>query len=231
MNPMPEASAANAAVRGYGRLYADLYGRFRPETRRTGSERLSMVRVRQRSHATSDPAIDAIVLRLVMHAAPGKGPASRVDFGNGPVRLTGRAGSFYVAPHGAVADWQTAGAHEIMLLALPPSLLRDRLGGGAGMPDLEPVLGREFADPLFADLMSRVWMAAHEHGPAERLMADGFVLAVVGALMAAAGRHAGDDMTGALDDARLTRVRDHIEAYLDGDLAVEALAATACLSP
>ncbi|MEM7643500.1 MAG: AraC family transcriptional regulator [Pseudomonadota bacterium] len=220
------ATDHTAANQSYDRLYGDLYNRFPQQQRLVGSSKFSMVLADQTSHSTSDPAIDDVVLRLVTKGLQN----SSVNCGDGRRILSGQRGSLYVAPDDAVADWEAEGNHQVLLLALPQTYVANTLSSFGPSDPLGPLYGTDLHDPVTSALMSQIWTIGGEDGPAAALMVDGLITALIGALagLEQNGRKPEDPP---LDDQRLTRVREAVEANLHEALSVDTLAAVACLSP
>ncbi|MEM7488204.1 MAG: AraC family transcriptional regulator [Pseudomonadota bacterium] len=238
MYPALPSDAPTAGLPGacahYGQLYGALYPGFDQQHRGAGSSGLSMLKVAQTSHETSDPAIGQIVFRTVTRSEM---THSSVDCGDGRRTLSGRRDTFYLAPADAVADWRGEGNHEVMLLAAPTAFVRGLLDDdpSADGPDpLVPLYGRELMDERLTALMARIWTESARAGAGARLTVDGLFMMLLGTLadIAADGPRPDSTTTAApLDDVRLNQVIDHIDATLDGPIGVEDLAAIACMSP
>ncbi|MEM9010257.1 MAG: AraC family transcriptional regulator [Pseudomonadota bacterium] len=232
--PLPAASPAGlpAAYDHYGAFYSDLYPGFESERRAVGSAQLTMLSVAQTSHQTSDPAIGQIVFRLVSQSGLSH---SSVDCGAGRRTLSGRVGSFYLAPAHAVADWQAEGDHEVTLLAAPEAVVHRLMQGEAGgRSPLASLYGQELIDGQVTGLMQRIWCEGRQGGPGAALTVDGLFLMLLGRLatLAADGCSRDTAVTVApLDQTRLRRVLDYIDAHLGEALDIERLSTVACMSP
>lgn len=219
-----------SAATSYEHVYTDTYPRFRRECRTIGRSALDMLRVQQSSHQTSDPAIGSVVLRLVTESDLVR---SRVDFGAGARTLSGRAGSFYLAPPDAVADWEADGSHEILLLAIEAERLR-RLTVADGAADpLAPLYGREVIRPEIAAALQRIWREGAPGDPASALIAEGMFLSLLGQLQRIAGEVPAvpDAREKALDARRVALVTEFVDAHLEAAISVEDMAAAVALSP
>ncbi|MEM8792452.1 MAG: AraC family transcriptional regulator [Pseudomonadota bacterium] len=216
----------------YGSVYSSLYAKFPQESRRVDRSELTLVKVDQGSHETSDPAISDVVLRLV---TGGTLSHSSVNCGNGRTALSGRKGSFYLAPADAVAEWKGEGRHQLLLIAVP----RTRLETLTGIEDcnrdtdpLAPLYGREVCDPALATFMERIWDESKGASPGAPLIIEGLLMTLLGSLVRAAG--SAEDMptsgVAPLEADRLARVVDFVDAHLKDPILIEDLAKEACLS-
>ncbi|MEM8824340.1 MAG: AraC family transcriptional regulator [Pseudomonadota bacterium] len=216
----------------YGSIYGDLYARFPQEKQTVGLSALTMLKVDQASHQTKDPAIEDIVLRLVSDGALA---TSRVDCGDGCRTLSGRPGSFYLAPANAIADWHADGDHQLLLLALPRGRAVSLLAGGDpdGADPLDALYGRELFDASVAQLMERIWQESQRNGPGASLLVDGLFMTLLGTLARIGSDDWGRDGShreSALGDRQLARVIEYIDAHLSEPTTVEDLAEVAGLS-
>lgn len=216
----------------YRSVYGNLYAKFPQESRRVDRSRLSLVKVDQGSHETSDPAISDVVLRLVTGGALSH---SSVDCGNGRTTLSGRKGSFYLAPADAVADWKGEGRHQLLLIAVPEARLKTLTGmdDGHGATDLlAPLYGREVCDPALANFMERLWDESGSTAPGVPLMVEGLLMTLLASLVRAAGSTEELPVGGVapLEADRLARVVEFIDAHLGDPILIDDLAKVACLS-
>ncbi|MEM7670551.1 MAG: AraC family transcriptional regulator [Pseudomonadota bacterium] len=216
----------------YRSVYSSLYAKFPQESRRVDRSELSLVKVDQGSHETSDPAISDVVLRLVTAGAL---THSSVDCGNGRTALSGRKGSFYLAPSDAVAEWKGEGRHQLLLIAVPEARLKTLTGmdDGDGSPDpLASLYGREVCNPALAAFMERLWDESGSTAPGVPLMIEGLLMTLLGSLVRAAGSTEDLAVGGVapLEADRLARVVDFVDAHLKDPILIEDLARVACLS-
>ncbi|MEM9761675.1 MAG: AraC family transcriptional regulator [Pseudomonadota bacterium] len=216
----------------YGSVYSSVYAKFPQESRRVDRSELSLVRVDQGSHETSDPAISDVVLRLV---TGGTLSHSSVDCGNGRTTLSGRKGSFYLAPPDAVADWKGEGRHQLLLIAVPEVRLKALTGmndGDVATDPLASLYGREVCDPALANLMERLWNESGAEAPGAPLLIEGLLMTLLGSLIRTAETNEDPPVGGVapLEADRLSRVVDFIDAHLGAPLLIEDLARVACLS-
>ncbi|UWR22539.1 AraC family transcriptional regulator [Sulfitobacter sp. S190] len=218
----------------YGSVYGALYNRFPQQTRTAGSMPLNLIRVDQQSHETADPAVEQIVFRLVLESDMSH---SSVDCGNGRVTLSGRKGSFYLAPADAASYWEGQGDHQLLMLALP-KLNVDRMmaGDGSGtsaLSSLEPLYNRDIFNGAIPNLMNRIWDHSTQDGPGASLLVDGLFMTLLGTLAGLADSKSSAEDPGSvlpLDARRLVEVTDYVDANLDRTMALDELAAIAGLS-
>ncbi|WP_299042779.1 AraC family transcriptional regulator [uncultured Tateyamaria sp.] len=215
-------------------MYGSLYANFPQVARPIGTPRFSMIKVHQDAHATTDPAVPQLVLRSLSRSAM---THNTVDCGEGVKSLSTVPGGFYVAPANAIADWQSDGAHDISLLAIPEDYVSKLLPAppsATSTNPLTPMLNTQLVDPALDHLMEQIWEASVEDNRGNALQVDGMLLCIIGRLVAHADARskAQNKATAAkpLDPARLKRVIDYIDARLDEVIAMPDLARVACLS-
>ncbi|MEO0361283.1 MAG: AraC family transcriptional regulator [Pseudomonadota bacterium] len=226
---------ARSSRRRFAAAFDSVCPPFPQELRFGGSIETSMISVDQTGHEKTMPALGDIVFRLVRG---GSLTRSVVDIGDGAQTLSGRVGGVYVAPAGADASWLSEGDHSLLMIAAPEKRLRsmiERATGGLSSDEdpLRSLYGREIFDPGLAATMENAWRAAAEKGPSAHLLVDGYLTALLGLLLRAAGRAPGVEQpqrTAALDGRRLDRVRAFVDDNLDRQISLEEIAAAAGLS-
>lgn len=217
----------------YGSVYGKLYSKFPQETKTAGSMPLDLIKVDQHSHETADPAISQIVFRLVLESEMSH---SSVDCGNGRVSLSGRKGSFYLAPADAASYWEGEGDHQLLMLALPKVNIDQMITNdshGSALKTLEPLYNRDIFNGAIPNLMNRIWDHSVMDGPGSSLLVDGLFMTMLGTLMSLA-----DDATGprsieavnALDGKRVLDITDYVDAHLDETMSLDELANVAGMS-
>lgn len=227
---LPESTVDHA----YDRMYQSLYADFPQVSRTIGTPRFSMLKVRQTAHATTDPAVPQLVLRSLSRSAMTR---NTVDCGEGVKALSTVPGGFYVAPANAIADWESDGAHDISLLAIPEdyvSKLLPETPCAASSNPLDPMLNTQLVDPALDHLMEQIWEASVEDSRGNALQVDGMLLNIIGRLVthadARSKAQARPTTAKPLEPARLKRVIDYIDANLEDLIAMPDLARVACLS-
>lgn len=217
----------------YGSIYGKLYNKFPLITKTAGSMPLDLIRVDQKSHETKDPAIEQIVFRLVLESEMSH---SSVDCGNGRAVLSGRKGSFYLAPSDAESYWEGQGNHSLLMLALPKINVDQMMhtdDGASTLNTLEPLYNRDIFNGAIPNLMNRIWDHSTQDGPATSLLVDGLFMTLLGTLagLAETKAHAEDGSTVLpLDTNRLVQITDYVDANLERALSLDELARVAGLS-
>lgn len=193
-----------------------------------------MIKARQNAHATTDPTVPQLVLRSLSRSEM---THNTVDCGDGAKSLSVIPGSFYVAPPDAIADWESDGAHDISLLAIPndyTALLLQTNAGGVTTNPLEPIMNTQLIDPTLDHLMEQIWRTSLQDSKGAALQVDGLLLTIMGRLVHHAEERAksGTKTTGTkpLDPARLKRVVEYVDAHLGDVINMPDLAQVACLS-
>ena len=228
-----ERSQAASGVAGYGSIYGKLYTKFPLVTRTAGSMPLDLIRVDQKSHETRDPAIEQIVFRLVLESDM---THSAVDIGNGRAVLSGRKGSFYLAPADAASYWEGQGDHSLLMLALPKINVDQMMStesGASTLDALEPLYNRDIFNGAIPNLMNRIWDHSTHDGPGASLLVDGLFMTLLGTLAGLADANTGSGDSSSvlpLDPARLVRVTDFVDANLDRAVSLDELAGVAGMS-
>ncbi len=216
----------------YGARYSRLYPDYPTQSRLAGSMGLSIVEVAQDRHQMSDPPVPEVVFRLVEQSAQ---TLSRVNCGDGVHNLNTAPGSLYIAPSKAIADWESDGPHKLTMLALS----QDRIYRLVGRDDtsafnpLNPLYATSTFNTFAARIIRQICRESRADGLAATLKVDGLFMTLLGILADIAGSATGysEDATRPLDQRRLARVVDYIDAHLDAALSVDDLARVACLSP
>lgn len=227
---LPASTSENAYDALYGTLYADF-----PQTaRQIGTPRFSMIKANQHAHATTDPAVPQLVLRSLSSS---KMRRNTVDCGEGVKELSTVPGSFYVAPPSAIADWESDGAHDISLLAIPEDYTTCLLPGNAGntgQNPLVPIMNTQLVDPTLDHLMEQMWQTSIEDSKGAALQVDGLLLTLIGRLVCHAEDRTKNRSNAVkakpLEAVRLKRVTDYIDAHLSELISMPDLARVACLS-
>lgn len=220
--------------RSYGAHYERLYANFPQKSRQIGTPQFSMIKVRQGTHATTDPSVPQMVLRSLTRS---KMRHNTVDCGEGAKALSTVPGSFYVAPAHAVADWESDGDHDISLLAVPATFTKKLLPNEARDSDkspLDPILNTQLVDPTLDHLIEQIWQTSLKDQKGAALQIDGMLLTLMGRLVSHGEARARDRIavapTKPLEPQRLKRVIDYIDAHLGDTISMPDLARVACLS-
>jgi len=139
------------------------------------------------------------------------------------------AADFDLVPAGASGSWEDETACDMVSVRLAPSLVAataEALDLPRDRADLAPRLG--VRDPLVDHVVRAIIADLEAPAPAGRIYGDSLATALTTRLLqnfsaVAAGRQT-------LSKPQLRRLVDHVEAHLDADLTLEALAAVAGVS-
>ena len=207
-----------------------VYSRFPREVRRAGTVPVDFLRVEQGAFDAVDPALPFLVLALNVGLLDPVG--ARFDCGDGWFGGTMRRGSLCVTPPDADLHCRLEGRNTILGAPLPMDALAATLERepGALAADLAPLSRDLHADPLVEQLLVSMWREAARGDPAATLLIDGALMALAARLLRMAGREA-EALPPRLDDRRLARAVEHVEAHLGETITLGNMAAVACLSP
>lgn len=228
-----QAGIAKPGTDDYGSVYGKLYNKFPQVTKTAGSMPLDLIRVDQTSHETKDPAINQIVFRLVLESEMSH---SSVDCGQGRATLSGRKGSFYLAPADAASYWEGEGDHSLLMLALPKINVDQMMqteGGASALDTLEPLYNCDIFNGVIPNLMNRIWDHSTQDGPGASLLVDGLFMTLLGTLAGLADAKTTAREPGTvlpLDTYQLVRITDYVDANLERTISLDELARVAGLS-
>lgn len=203
------------------------YARFPQEHRAGGSLEVRMLDVRQGAVEATDPAMPQWCF-TGLRETDASGLSHEMDFGDGWRRHSPVRGIVDPQPADTECRFRLPGMHLLVM-----TIDRDRLAGrldevGTDLAALEPLCNTAAVMPEALALMERAWAAMRETGPAANLIVDGALSGVVGLMLARAGRLPA--LPPRLDDRRLQRVIDYVEARLGEPITAGALAAVAQVS-
>ncbi|NKC34331.1 AraC family transcriptional regulator [Falsiroseomonas selenitidurans] len=218
-----------AALQGYIDWYER--GRLAPYLRekRAAFASAAMFEAAQPAGDMSDPpASDLVLIRTVS-----SGIRHRSDFGAGRFEANSPAGAVFPVPPATATTIQVDVPHVIRSVCFPAALIRPQLE--AARPGRDPFdFGRlhrgGLEDAHLVALLDRLWAEAGEADAASRLYAEGATIAIMGALLRAAGQ-VPKPARGGLAPWQLKRVQAAIEDRLAEDLGLAELAALVGLSP
>ncbi|MEM8749478.1 MAG: AraC family transcriptional regulator [Pseudomonadota bacterium] len=229
----PSAAGTND-YQSFAAAFGDLYSRFPRREWGSDSKPLTMMRVDQNAHEKVIPAVPDIVFRLVVQSSM---TSSSVNFGDGRVDLSGRSGSFYVAPANATADWRSDGDHELLMISAPSSLVGDFLGFDGSAQEADPLrslYGKDLINASLPTIMEEIWRKAQSNnGQASALEIDDLFVSLLTTLGSYADNQAhpatGNDEPP-LDHKRLLMIADYVDENLDMPLVLDDLAKVVDLS-
>ncbi len=222
----------------YGSM-AEFYrtGRYAPfvqSFRLAGTAPVALVRFTQPAGEYPDPPTAAFTLSINESGAG----RMRFDIGAGRTELPFRRGDLVVTPPGVATFFANDARHQKAFVSLPAALvaqLAEETGARHGLPggaDLGALHGSAFRSATIARLLDMIWAEAMQESSHARLFNDGALMALVATLLrlATPGQPAAPKGPS-LSAARLARVRDWVSAHLAEPFGLEAMAASACLSP
>ncbi|MEM7721279.1 MAG: AraC family transcriptional regulator [Pseudomonadota bacterium] len=210
-----------------------LYPQFLEESRETKAGNLTAMQVKQSGHEKVITPNGDIVFRLV---TGGKMTHSSVDLGDGRQNLSGRKGSFYIAPPDTTAEWRSEGEHDLLMVSVAKTRVFELLGNEGRSPSDDPLralYGHDLFDTSLARSVERIWCEINRNGLGAALKVDGLFLTLLGRiadLIDAPEVLDGTRGIARLDEARLARVTEYIDAHFGGAISVQDLADVACLS-
>ena len=203
------------------------YAAFDQEWRRGGSFGVEMAHIVQDAHELTDPALPYMTFVGVCLADT----SAELDFGDGwKVHPSIRTGQVDLQPADRECRFRIAGRHTVLIVSLDVVQVTRHLDEvGLRSDPFEPLYAAMHGGPDDLRLMKAMWTAAQVGGAASDLLVDGCALALLGRFAVMAGR---DEAWQAptLDDRRLARAVDYVEAHFAGPVRMEDLAGVACLS-
>lgn len=217
--------------------YADFYrksdyGAFPQEHRRSkGLYRFNMICVDQGPHHFEDPEVPETIVALPVSVdRPSTWRWSMLGRRHEEAATPNR---MVVVPSGVESRWEIDGSRRIFILTIPDSTARTVLGSASTVQirnALTPLCDDSIADPFLGDLMGQMWACAEGGHAADRYMADGILMTLLGALMKKADRFSPETPQIAFPKWRLARVVDYVDAHLDQTITIEDLAQAAGIS-
>ena len=203
------------------------YAAFDQEWRRGGSFCVEMIHVEQDGHEFTDPALSYIsVVGIIAADTP-----AELEFGDGwRCHPWVRAGAVDLQPAGQECQFRITGPHTLLIAYLGMDHVSRHFDeAGIHADPFVPLYAAMAGGADALHLLRMMWTAMNEGGAANDLLVDGCVLALLGRFAGLAGR-GGAWQVPALDDDRLARAVDYVEAHLAEPIRMEDLASVACLS-
>ncbi len=199
--------------------------RFRKSIARGGSFGLAMVRVDQKPF----DLIDAAVPDLVFTRADDDLGGVLFDLGDGAHISRGRVNAFGYYPANTEARTRVEVPHTITSIALNQQKVADlmvKVNGGVSSLDC---FASKLTDNLAASaVMDRMWQASTDGGSAASLYLDGLTLQFLAVMVNSVSLSPfGADH---VEDRRISRAIDYLDAHIGETLTVAKLASVAALS-
>jgi AraC-like DNA-binding protein len=203
------------------------YAAFDQERRHGGPFGVEMLHVEQDGHEFPAPPLPW----LTFVGSVKVGPTAELDFGDGWRRHSAlRGGMVDLQPANRECRFRIRDPHTILIVSLDiRSVTRHLDEVGLSADPFEPLYAAMAGGPDELRLMQTMWAAAQVGGAANDLLIDGCALALLGRFAAMAEQE-GAWRAPVLEDARLARAVDYVEAHLAEPIRMEDLAAVACLS-
>ncbi len=197
------------------------------EHRRAGSLGVEMILASQGGGERAAPAVDQLIITAALRAS---GPAE-FNFGNGRQRVGElRAGMAHLQPARQHCYFNVREPHRVLFASLSHVALKSRLAeAGIDTDPFEPVYASTIVRQPVLDRLKSMWTAMGDGGHANDLYIDGSIIGLL-SYFSILARTGGDWRAPVLDDPRLGRVIEFIEAHFGDPLAMDELAAVACLS-
>ena len=203
---------------------ASPYARFPQQHRAGGTLGVQMMEVRQGAWEATDPALS----ELTFVACLGGGARGEIDYGDGWRAHDMRRGIVDPRPAFAEAGFRVPSAH-LLALHVEHARIAARLEEvGVAIAALDPLYNTFEPMPRALALIEAAWDAMGRGGPGADLAVDGAVSALMGLMLDRAGRR--PPPPPRLDDRRLQRVVDYVEAHLERSVTAGELAGVAAVS-
>ena len=203
------------------------YAPFTRECRVGGSFGVKMLYVEQQPHAFTDPPFS--MLHFVNNVR-GSGYA-KFDFGDGWKEHPNiPQDSVDLQPAHQTCSFEIDHPHALLIGAISSDVVCRKLDevGIRGDP-FESLYGRLMGRTKQSALLRSMWRAMQTGGPADNIYIDGCVIALLGMFCAAADG-ALEWSPPVLEDVRLERVVDFIDAHFSEPIAMDDLSAVAGMS-
>jgi AraC family transcriptional regulator len=188
-----------------------------------------MIEVAQPPGDFSDPPVrDFVLIRAVCG-----GMRQRSDLGGGRFEGRGRAGDLFLVPPEKATDILVHDPHVIRCFAFRAAILRPYLEEarpGRAPFDFGRLHAGAFRNPFILGLLDSFWADAARGDPPSRLLAEGAMLAILGALLRESGATP-RPVTAGLAPWQVRRVERHVADRLSEELSLAELAALVGLSP
>jgi AraC family transcriptional regulator len=226
-----DASFGERPFESHLAFYEHAYGQHIAESHTLGRRGATLMVSEQSAGDWSDaPTPDLVVTRLCTRPIK-----LTCDIGAGRQRMTMHAGSFVVVPPGYATTFLIDNPHRGEFTAIRFADLLAMVGDveEAGVPfdgDFGVLHRHVWRDRRCAAAMDALFREARAGAPHGALGADGFVLQLVGALIALRDRRSDETRSG-LAPWRLKRALARLEDDLADDISLAEVAAAAGLSP
>lgn len=177
-----------------------------------------------------DPAIPELGIHLLLDGAL----SYEADFSFGRFKGLKRRGDFDVTPPGVGGSFEASGDFRLLTLTIPWATMQQLAYSEAGLTlgDLGPLHSRMSRCPTVANLLQSLWRNSHDDTRLSALYSESAVQTVALRVLDLAARApASPSRAAPLSPSNVRKVTDLLEATLDEDHSLAALAALVGLSP
>lgn len=204
------------------------YWGYNKELRKGGSFDVDMLLVEQDNVETTDPPYDQLIVLTTLRHEFGN---IKLDYGDGWVEhpLPPQHGILHLHPPNTECHFDIVGPHTILVAAIPWAPLVAKLDEVGIRFDPFGSYYNDFKQMQAGyDTLLQLWQVVQSEDPADALLVDALVISLLSELLR------GDDVAVSpppnLDDQRLQRIVDYIEANLASQILMSELAGIAALS-
>jgi AraC family transcriptional regulator len=227
MDPVVKSSTEFAS---FGEFYKNsAYADFKQEHRSGGSFEVGMIKADQDGHELIDPPLPQFAIVGIIRSSK----KAEFDFGDGWTKSVDvRPNTFGPQPMHQECKFRIDASHTVLCAYVPAHVVNRQLNNVGIFDDPFRSLYTHFAnDPTGLGHLSGMWSAMQIGGPANNLLVDAHVISLLGLMMVEAQDVQKFTAAPTLDNARLARVVDYIEAHFSAPLLTTELAAIAAMSP
>jgi AraC family transcriptional regulator len=205
------------------------YSDFRQEHRSGGSFDVGMIEVEQDGHEFIDPPIAQLSIAAALKASR----RAELDFGDGwSTPFNVRDGSFGPQPSSQACRFRVEASHTLLIASVPANVVSQLLDNVGIVDDPFRSLYARFSNDIRGVThLKGMWSAMQIGGPANNLLIDAHLIALLGIMLAEAQDIQRFAAAPTLDNLRLARVIDYIEAHFGEPLLTSELASIAVMSP
>jgi AraC family transcriptional regulator len=205
------------------------YADFPQEHRSGGSFDIGMIQVDQAGHEFIDPPIPQLSIVGSLSASR----RAELDFGDGWTKaFDTKPGMFGPQPANQECRFRIEADHTLIVAYIPAAVV-NKLLSNVGISDdpFRALYARLSASNNVLAHLQGMWSAMEVGGPANNLLIDAHVIALLGLMMTEAQDIQRYVATPSLDNIRLARVVDYIETHFGAPLLISELATIAAMSP
>jgi AraC family transcriptional regulator len=205
------------------------YAEFKQEHRSGGSFEVGMIKVEQDGHELVDPPLPQLAIVGVIKSSE----KAEFDFGDGWTKSDDvRPNTFGPQPMRQECKFRIEASHTVLCAYVPAHVVNRQLNNVGIVDDpFRSLYTRFSSDPMGLGHLHGMWNAMQIGGPANNLLVDAHVISLLGLMMVEAQDVQKFIAAPTLDNVRLARVVDYIEAHFSAPLLTTELASIAAMSP